>query len=58
MDVETRNIFWGNYQLFDTNILCFDARKMDDSEYVESEFEYIFRVSTPHKEWPKPRLDR
>ena len=25
MGVETRNIFWGDYQLFDTNILCFDA---------------------------------
>ena len=23
--VETWNIFWGDYQLFDTNILCFDA---------------------------------
>ena len=23
--VETQNIFWGDYQLFDTNILCFDA---------------------------------
>ena len=25
MGVERRNIFWGDYQLFDTNILCFDA---------------------------------
>ena len=25
MGVETRNIFWGDYQLFDTNIMCFDA---------------------------------
>ena len=25
MGVETQNIFWGDYQLFDTNILCFDA---------------------------------
>ena len=25
MVVETRNIFWGDYQLFDTNILSIDA---------------------------------
>ena len=41
MGVETRNILWGDYQLFDTNILCFDSRKVDETEYVESESENI-----------------
>ena len=41
MGVERRNIFWGDYQLFDTNITCFDARKVTDTEYVESEYENI-----------------